>query len=194
MFALYCVDVCRSPVLVFCSSHPYLPFLSVAYSLLQTGNWVCEETDSQVKGSLSRLIKVWLFVGRSPADRLERAYSGLTGSGWTGKQTIGVWWMDPDSLSLSETCSASLGVNLTQCQHGLGQSTAQSHWGERTRWAERLEKKPSFAAGAARTHSRLWVKHNRCMNSSYMHSKKKKKSHTNNSNLHQLISNSTEPD
>lgn len=68
----------------------------------------------------------------SPAERLEWACSGLTGLGRTKKEEIGVGWMDPDSLSLSETCSESLRVNLTQCQHGLGQPTAQSHQGEKT--------------------------------------------------------------
>lgn len=101
------------------SSHPYSTFFSVAYSRLQTGNWVCEQTETPVKECLSCLIKVRVFTGLSPLERLEQVRSGLTGPGWTKTETIGVWWMDPDSLSLSETCSESLGVNLTQCQHGL---------------------------------------------------------------------------
>lgn len=69
--------------------------------------------------------------------------SGLITSGWNmsvgSEQQIGAWCMDSDRLSLSEICSGSVGVNLTLRQHGLGQSTAQSHWGERTHWAERLQ-------------------------------------------------------
>ncbi len=133
------------------SFYPYLTSFSVTYCLLQTGNWVCKQTETPVKESMSCLIKVQVFMVWSPAVRLEWACSGLTGPGRTKTGTIGVWRMDPDSLSLSETCSESLGVNLTQCQHGLGQSTAQSHRGERTYWAECLEKKTLIFSSRACT-------------------------------------------
>ena len=129
----------------------------------QTGRWVLV---GPVKASRCCLIEDCLFTGLSPRDRLIWGLLGLdrVGSARHWKQ-LGVRWMDLDSLSLSETSSESQGVNLTRCQVGLGQSTAQSHRGERPYWAERLELKPSFAA-AERTRPRcgsntscIWTAH-----------------------------------
>lgn len=125
----------------------------VAYNLVQAGNWVCEQTKTPFKESLSYLIKVGALMSRSPAERLQQARSGLTEPGWTKTETIGFWWMDPDSLSLSETCSESLGVNLTRRQHGPCQTIAQSHRGVRT--SGKLCKNPNLQQDSK--HTEVWV-------------------------------------
>lgn len=147
----------------------------MAYSLLQAGNWVCEEAQTPVKEFLPSLIKVWGFVACPPAVRLYQACSGPIGLGRTKTETIGAWWMDPDSFSRSETSSVSLGVNPTALAWPCSVHRTRS---EETHGPECLQQKDST--------------YSLCVNQSMNTHKHKQKPRNN--NLPQLISNSAEPD
>lgn len=114
------------------SSYPYVTFFSATYSLPQTGNWVCGQTETPVKDSCLD----WLKSGSLWADLQQRDWNGLAQVwlSWVGPKR---GQLESDGCTLT-TCPCQRPVQSPwewiSCSVSMATASplAQSHRGERT--------------------------------------------------------------